>query len=379
MLLWIVIALLTLVAVSAILFPLYFKSDLNISPASHDLNVYKNQLIEIERDLDNGTINLNEAQAAKNEISRRILNASADFDSATNESQYNSKPLVIFCAIVLVPIFAIGIYLLSGSPRLPDMPIATRSNLPTEQQDISLLIAQVEARLAEYPEDGKGWEVIAPVYLRLQQPEKAVVAYNNVIRFLGPNEVRLTSLGEAIVLANNGQVVAEAISAFERALEINENSTKSKFYLALGQSQSGEITQATISWKNLISEANGDEPWLETAKQQLAALESELPKQTENSGIAPDLSGINLEDFEGLDTATRNQMIMGMVEGLNKRLKNEGGSLNEWLQLINSQIVLGNKAEAQDAVNRALKYFSDDQNSIETISAVAKSANLKIK
>ena len=379
MLLWIVIALLTLVAVSAILFPLYFKRDLNISPTSHDLNVYKNQLIEIERDLDNGTINLNEAQAAKNEISRRILNASTDFDNATNESQYNSKPLVIFCALVLVPIFAIGIYLLSGSPRLPDMPIATRTNLPTEQQDISLLIAQVEARLAEHPEDGKGWEVIAPVYLRLQQPEKAVVAYNNVIRFLGPNEVRLTSLGEAIVLANNGQVVAEAISVFERALEINENSTKSKFYLALGQSQSGEIRQATISWKNLISEANGDEPWLETAKQQLAALESELPKQTENSGIAPDLSGINLEDFEGLDTATRNQMIMGMVEGLNKRLKNEGGSLNEWLQLINSQIVLGNKAGAQDAVNRALKYFSDDQNSIDTISAVAKSANLKIK
>ena len=379
MLLWIVIALLTLVAVSAILFPLYFKRDLNISPTSHDLNVYKNQLIEIERDLDNGTINLNEAQAAKNEISRRILNASTDFDNATNESQYNSKPLVIFCALVLVPIFAIGIYLLSGSPRLPDMPIATRTNLPTEQQDISLLIAQVEARLAEYPEDGKGWEVIAPVYLRLQQPEKAVVAYNNVIRFLGPNEVRLTSLGEAIVLANNGQVVAEAISVFERVLEINEDSTKSKFYLALGQSQSGEITQATMSWKNLISEANGDEPWLETAKQQLAALESELPKQTENSGVAPDLSEINLEDFEELDTATRNQMIMGMVEGLNKRLKNEGGSLNEWMQLINSQIVLGNRAEAQDAVNRALKYFSDDQNSIDTISAVAKSANLKIK
>ncbi len=379
MLLWIVIALLTFVAVSAILFPLYFKKDLNISHTSHDLNVYKNQLIEIERDLDNGTINLNEARAAKNEISRRILNASADFDTATIESQFNSKPLVIFCALVLVPIFAIGIYQFSGSPKLPDMPIAIRTNLPTEQQDISLLIAQVEARLAEYPEDGKGWEVIAPVYFRLQQPEKAVVAYNNVIRLLGPNEARLSSLGEAIVLVNNGQVVPEAISAFERALEINENSTKSKFYLALGQSQSGEITQAIINWKNLISAARGDESWLETAKQQLAALESEIPIEIENSGIAPNLSGLNLEHFENLDLETRNQMITGMVEGLNERLKNEGGSLNEWLQLINSQIVLGNKTEAQDSVNQALKQFSGDQSSINTISAVAKSANLRIQ
>ena len=379
MLLWIIITLLTLIAIFAILPPLYLKRSPSISPAAHDLNVYKSQLAEIESDLEGGTINSSEAHAAKIEISRRILNASADLENSSHESPNYSHAIVIYSVVALIPIFSIGIYLYSGSPEIPDMPIATRMNLPTEQQDISVLIAKVETRLAENPDDGQGWEVIAPIYLRLQQPEKAVIAYKNVIRLLGVNEKRLSSLGEAIVLVNGGRVVPEAISIFNRAIDISADSTKSKFYLALGQSQSGENKRAVASWQELISNARGDEPWLETAKQQLAALDLIQTKNNENTGMAPDLSEFNLEIFENIDTETRNEMIMGMVDGLYERLKIEGGSLDEWLQLINSQIVLGRVDEAQDSVNRALKNFSGDQNSLNKISAIAKAANLKLQ
>ena len=378
MLLWITITFLTLIAATSILIPLFNKRNFNISPALHDLNVYKSQLTEVEADLDRGTINPDEANAAKIEISHRILTASADIECPPKLLQSSSKTIILCCALVLVPIFSIGIYLYSGSPMLRDFPLEARLNLPTEQQDISLLIAQVEERLKESPDDGNGWEVVAPVYLRLQQPEKAIVAYNNVIRLLGPNDVRFSSLGEAIVLANEGRVVSDAMSAFKSALAINPSSTKSKFYLALGQSQSGEIVQAAASWKNLISEARGDEPWLETAEQQLAALELYRQTSPKNNGFAPDLSNFDLESFENLDSESRSEMITGMVDGLNERLKNEGGTLNEWLQLINSHIILGRESAAQDSVNQALKYFAGDQNSLDRIAAAAKEANLKI-
>ena len=379
MLLWTVIIILTLIAVSVILLPVFSKKNLPIAPSSHDLNVYKNQLTEIDNDLERGTINPDEAKAAKVEISRRILAASAELENTPNESQRISKPLITFSIVLLIPISAIGIYLYSGSPEIPDMPLVTRMSLPTEQQDISLLVAKVEARLAENPQDGQGWEVIAPVYLRLEQPEKAIIAYNNIIRILGPNELRYANLGEAIVLANNGRVIPDAITAFENALQINQNSTKSLFYLALEKSQSGKIDQAISSWKNLISIAQGDEPWIDIAKQQLATLDSDLVENNENQGFAPDLSNFNIDDIEDLDAETRNEMILGMVDGLEERLRTDGGTLEEWLQLINSQVVLGRTTEAQNAVTRALNAFSEDQNSIDRIRSVAESAKLEIQ
>ena len=259
------------------------------------------------------------------------------------------------------------------------MPLVTRMSLPTEQQDISLLVAKVEARLAKNPQDGQGWEVIAPVYMRLEQPEKAIIAYNNIIRILGPNELRYANLGEAIVLANNGRVIPDAITAFENALQINQNSTKSLFYLALEKSQSGKIDQAISSWKNLISIARGDEPWIDIAKQQLATLDSDLVENYENQGSAPELSNFNIDDIEDLDAETRNEMILGMVNGLEERLRTDGGTLEEWLQLINSQVVLGRTTEAQNAVTRALNAFSEDQSSIDRIRSVAESAKLEIQ
>ena len=63
----------------------------------------------------------------------------------------------------------------------------------------SVLIAKVEAHLAKHPEDGQGWEVIAPVYLRLGRGEEAATAYRNAIRLLGSTAARQTGLGEAIL------------------------------------------------------------------------------------------------------------------------------------------------------------------------------------
>ena len=377
--LWIIIIILTLIAVSVILLPVFSKKNLSIAPSSHDLSVYKNQLTEIDNDLERGTINPDEAKAAKVEISRRILTASAELESAPNESQVIAKPLISFSVVLFIPIFATGIYLYSGSPDIPDMPLVSRLSLPTDQQDISLLVAKVEARLEENPQDGQGWEVIAPVYLRLGQPEKAIIAYNNIIRILGPSELRFANLGEAIVLANSGRVIPDAIVAFENALQINQNSTKSQFYLALEKSQSGKKDQAISSWKNLISNARGDEPWIDIAKQQLATLNTDLAENTENLSIAPDLSNFNLDDIKNLDTEARNELILGMVNGLEERLRTEGGSLEEWLQLINSQIVLGRTAKAQDAVIWALNAFSTDQSSINKIKSMAESAKLDIQ
>src|SRR5690349_8578662 len=75
MILWIVLALMTGAAVFAVLWPLRRWSAAGAAQVDYDSAVYRDQLQEIERDLAAGSIGVNEAEAARIEVSRRLLAA----------------------------------------------------------------------------------------------------------------------------------------------------------------------------------------------------------------------------------------------------------------------------------------------------------------
>ena len=82
-------------------------------------------------------------------------------------------------------------------------------------------MARVEARLREHPEEGEGWEVIAPVYMGWRRYADAAEAYRQSIRLLGESPKRLASYGQSLVLGNNGVVTEDARKALERALVLD--------------------------------------------------------------------------------------------------------------------------------------------------------------
>ena len=108
-------------------------------------------------------------------------------------------------------------YLTLGSPRLPGQPLQARRDAPLQNTLARRLVAQVEAHLEKNPEDGRGWEVVGPVYMRLGRFEDAVKARRNALRLLGASADREADLGEALIGGANGVVTAEAKAAFERA------------------------------------------------------------------------------------------------------------------------------------------------------------------
>ena len=85
-------------------------------------------------------------------------------------------------------------------------------------ESITSLVSQVEAHLARNPNDGAGWEVLAPVYARLGRLDDAVAARKKALVLNGATAAREADLGEAETAAANGVVTAEAKAAFERAV-----------------------------------------------------------------------------------------------------------------------------------------------------------------
>ena len=142
------------------------------------------------------------------------------------------KRTVAVAALVLLPLLSGGLYLALGSPSLPGQPLSARAN-PQASPPIEQLVAQVEAHLERNPKDGRGWEVVAPVYMQLRRYEDAARARRNAVTYNGATATREADLGEALVASAKGIVTAEAKHAFERALALDGREAKARYFHAL--------------------------------------------------------------------------------------------------------------------------------------------------
>ena len=259
MTLWFVFALMTVAAIFAVLWPLSRRD--RPQREGSEAAVYKDQLSEIDRDVATGLIGSSEAEAARVEISRRLLAARDSQDGPLIASSTRLRRSAAILALVGLPIVAVAIYLPLGSPRLGDFPLAQRARAPDVAQPFENLVAQVEAHLEKNPTDGRGWNVLAPVLARLGRHDEAVRAYRNSITYNGDSSERRSDLGEALAIAAGGVVTAEAKAEFERAVALNADEVKASYFLGLAAEQDGRAGEAASIWRAMLAKAPPDAPW----------------------------------------------------------------------------------------------------------------------
>ena len=389
MLLWFVFACLTAIVLLVLLRPLAGVGTAARAPETFDAAVYRDQLSEIDTDLARGLIGEEEAEAARVEIARRLLAADskAEASGAISSDAGRARAATIAVAAAL-PLLTLGLYLVYGSPRLPDQPLAARLQDPASDRNLEALVARVEARLREYPEEGEGWEVIAPVYMGWGRYGDAAQAYAQAIRLLGPSAKRLSGQGRALVLANNGVVTEEARHALERALALDPTLIEPQILLAIVKEEDGEFQRAIEDWRALLSKADGNAPWREMVEKRIAAAEAHLAGKplVEAATPAPPPTGAqsqdgpsasDIADAQNMSPAERQAMVERMVQGLAARLDQDGSDLPGWLKLVRAYSVLDRKDDALKALQRAKSQFSGNTHAIEQLDQLAAELGLK--
>jgi cytochrome c-type biogenesis protein CcmH len=373
MTLWFMFALMTAMAIFAILWPLARSKGMLRSGS--DLAVYRDQLDEIARDRAAGQIGDVEAEAAKVEVSRRLIGA-ADAQAATpgplpTATALWHRRLVAVIALVVLPLGVGGLYLRVGSPGLAGQPLSARAS-DAQNQSIDHLVAQVEGHLEANPQDARGWEVIAPVYLRLGRFDDAVKARRNLLRLTGETAERQSDLGEALVGTANGIVTAEAKQAFERAVALDPHDVKGRYFLGLAAEQDGRKADAVSIWRSMVTEAPADADWLGFVRGELARLEA--------GGPGPQAIGPRPEDVAAaadLGPEQRLTMIRGMVDKLSDRLHQDGTDLEGWLRLVRSYMVLGERDKARAAAGDARRALESDPEKLRQINQLVKGLGLE--
>ena len=390
MLLWIILACLTAIVLLVLLRPLASVGSDDRSVDAFDSAVYRDQLGEIDRDRARGLIGEEEAEAARVEIARRLLAADSKAEASAGISSGTGRARAATIAVaVALPLLALGLYIVYGSPRLPDQPLAARLQDPSSDQNLEALVARVEARLREHPEEGEGWDVIAPVYMGWQRYADAADAYAQAIRLLGESAKRLSGQGQALVLANNGVVTEEARRALERAVELDQTLLEPRILLAIAKEQDGQFQAAIEGWRALLDKAPKDAPWREMVEKKIVTAEAHLASKpmTEAEGSTSqqlekgpgdaDLAASQNPAAQNMNLAERQAMIETMVQRLATKLDQDGGDLAGWLKLVRAYSVLERKADALKALERAKSQFSGDAEALQQLDALAAELGLK--
>ena len=394
MLLWYILGVMTGLA----LLPIFGLLGWRLRPlagAGQERKVYEDQLRALEAEAERGVIDKQELEAARAEISRRLLAAADQRDKVAAPLPATSWALIAFGSAGLVVLIALGGYLALGRPDLvarapAPAPAATQDADVPGQAEMAARLADVEAQLRADPDNGTAWEEAAALNFALGRYEASARAYAGAIRILGETAQRLGDYGEAMTQANGSIVSDEAREIFERARKLDPSLVQARFYLALAQEQGGELKEAAESWGAMLKDAPEGAFWKPLVERRLAEVNARLGGGTAAPAAAPGAApgaepaapssaGPSAEDMSNareLSPDARNEMVEDMVTRLAARLKADGNDVDGWLMLMRSYVVLNRPDDAKGAASSARQQFAGDDAALKRIEEAEKSLGL---
>lgn len=364
---WIVLGLMTAAVTAALLLPVLKWGARTASAGrnAYDRAVFRDQLAELERDAARGMIGPSEAEAARNEIARRLIAVSGDDTGKAGAA--GAAPWAALALAALVPLLALPLYLKSGSPGIPDVPRAARIAEAEIKGDFDALIVKVEEHLAKNPDDLEGWKVLAPNYSRAMRWNDAAEAYRNIMRLQPPDAANIAAYGEAMVMANQGLVPAAAHEQFRKALALDPKLPVARFYDALALKQEGKTAEAKAAFESFLKDSPEDAPW----RQMLVAELQDL------SARPPALDAETMKDAAAMSAGDQQAMIRTMVDGLEERLASSPDDLGGWLRLMRARAVLGETDKAKAAYDRATAQFAGNAEALAQLAGLAREMKIE--
>jgi cytochrome c-type biogenesis protein CcmH len=371
--------------------------------AAYDMQVYRDQLKEVDRDRARGVLNDDEAERARAEVARRLLEADRALQAAQTQppKPRSTDKMLVALGLAACVAGAFGLYLQIGAPGYPDLPIASRiaqvdaarQSRPTQDAAEAqlpfreglppdprreALVAQLRTVMEQRPDDVQGLTLLAQNEAALGNFRAAHLAQTRLIAVLGDGATGFhhIDLAEMLILAAGGYVSPEAEAALLRGLELEPRNGTARYYVGLMYAQQGRPDLAFPIWRNLMADSTADAPWLEPIRLQIEEVAflagvnvtlADLPQPAQMPGpTAADVAAA--QNLSGPDQAA---MIESMVARLAARLADEGGPPEDWARLIRAQIVLDRTEDAAAIAAEARSVFSDLPDALALIDAAA--------
>ncbi|CAN1496340.1 COG4235 Cytochrome c biogenesis factor [Burkholderiaceae bacterium] len=259
---FIIIALLmTVIAVLMIVLPFRRKKlDLQKISLEQDENIaiLRNQLRQFELDFKEGRIGQEQLDEARLDVEKRLLQEegaiAADQMDLKAVNQHGGKKWPTIWIASGLPIFAIALYLLVGSPLALYLPEANQGQPQLSQKDIEGMVERLAEKLQKDPNNAEGWQMLGRSYAALQKMPEALDAYKKALA-LNPNSAQLMVDYADLLAFQNKSIRGEPMRLIQKALQIEPNNLKALALAGTAYFELGDFKRAEEYWtkaKNLV-------------------------------------------------------------------------------------------------------------------------------
>jgi cytochrome c-type biogenesis protein CcmH len=216
--------------------------------------VIRNQLAELEADLNTGRLDRSRYEAARHDLERELL---YDLKRERQESKpVRSGQWLALVLLVAIPLAAVSLYNHLGTKQI--IPLLARSgSTPAEPapgaaegaHSLDELVEKLATRLRARPDDLQGWRMLARSYEVLGRYPEAVTAYENVLRLGDSEPDTLADYADVLVMANGGRFDAQAGGLLQRALDQQPDNIKALWLMGHWKNQQADYTAAIDHWQ----------------------------------------------------------------------------------------------------------------------------------
>lgn len=397
MTLWVILTVMTSVAAVILAIPIVRHHDLNSRPDPSGFGLFHEQIRELDREVANGTISPEDAAVTRAEIERRVL-AAAKGRKRIAMTQLTDKGRAFSIAIA-VGWVAAGSALLYSSIGRPDLANSTASGVDAESDlaataaksaeplgDVDEMITRLADRLAREPGDLAGWQMLGWSYFKVGRFGEAADAYGRAVALAPDNGELLSLQAEALISLNDGSVSETALALIQRSLELEPSNPRARYFKGVSLDEAGNTAAAIDLWLALLDTSPPEAVWLPDLKvhiqERALAAGIDLGARAESLGpsdLPPEASGPTDADIAAAAEMTpeaRQEMILGMVNGLADSLKQEPDNLEGWLRLIRSYVMLGDIPAAKAALADAMTTFQDQAQAYSQLQSAAREFGL---
>lgn len=390
-----------LAVAASLLATIFQKRAQGPASAAPDVQVYRAQLAEVDRDVVAGRLVASDADRLRLEISRRILEADRQTNTASAATSEGRLSALLVSSLIGAAILAsAGLYSSMGAPGYSDLPLAARleasavyrATRPSQavaeaatplpdpvapDAEFAVLLEKLREAISARPTDQEGLALLARNEAALgnlgaaRDAQVALISAKGAAATGGDH----ATLAELMIGLAGGYVSPEAEAELVRALERDAANGTALYYSGLMFAQGDRADQAFAIWRGLLETSAADAPWIGPIREGIA----DMAARAGVNYTVPPLAGPSAAEVDAaaqMSAEDRRAMIETMVEGLSDRLAKDGGPAADWARLITSLGVLGDLPRATAIYAEAQTRFAGRAAELEELRLAAVSAGV---
>jgi cytochrome c-type biogenesis protein CcmH len=298
---WILAAGLTLLAVLFVAAPLLGGrgSDADaadIDQARVNLELFRQQLAELDADLAAGKLERTQYEAARRDLERELLRDTSDLGPGdprpAADARLPGPRLTALALLVAVPATALALYLILGEREIiPRLELAAadaaagagqHTGSPDGMPSLQVLVQRLEERLREAPDDGEGWTMLGRTYFAIGRPQDAERALARAHELL-PDDTQVTlAYAESIANNNDRNLVGKPAELISSVLAAEPDNATARWLSGMVAFQRGQYQSAITAWKRVLEQ-------IDPAGDDAAELQRLIAQAEQQAGIPPEM------------------------------------------------------------------------------------------